>query len=349
MPETTTPQRREPVRSAEPVPPAHPGVPHPELPPRISFRDSLGTVTCVAVCFAIAAYVLSYACSGFWLAELFTHFRIQLLGVFALLGLLLAFLRYGRWAVLVAACMAWLAWPVMRDILPASVPAGGPTRVKLLAANVLFYNENFEPLERLVAAEQPDVLVIVECTLAWRERLRGLEATYPYSIAEPRSHGFGIGLWSKRPLLDPRAVLLSNGDAPVLFAGLEVDGQAVQIAAVHLLSPLDPGRFAERNTQLSALTEALNRWSGPRLVVGDFNATPWSPFLTQFLRESGLRDSRVGFGIQASWPQQIPLLRIPIDHLFVSPELVVHDRRLGPPINSDHRPVIAEISRRAND
>jgi endonuclease/exonuclease/phosphatase (EEP) superfamily protein YafD len=58
-----------------------------------------------------------------------------------------------------------------------------------------------------------------------------------------------------------------------------------------------------------------------------------------------LRDTRAGFGIQASWPTQIPPLGIPLDHCLVSPELVVLDRRLGPAVGSDHRPVILELAR----
>ncbi len=344
--------------SPSPAPPVTPS-PSPWSEPSrsrssgMSLRDSLGTVTAVAAVFAIATYILSYACSWFWLAELFTHFRVQLLGVFVILVLLLAALRYWRWAALTGAILLWTAWPVAREVWPSAPSAPPPPSntsvLKLLSANVLFYNRNFEPLERLVADEQPDVLVVIECTEAWRERLRGLESEYPYTITEPRSHGFGIGLWSKRPLRNPRAAMLSAADAPALFAEVDVGGESVQLAAVHLMSPLDPRRFAERNLQLEGLAESLNRWPGPRLVLGDFNAAPWSPYLARFLRESDLQDSRIGFGVQPSWPQQIPLLRIPIDHLFVSRGLVVHERRLGPPIGSDHRPVIATISVRPGE
>jgi endonuclease/exonuclease/phosphatase (EEP) superfamily protein YafD len=80
-------------------------------------------------------------------------------------------------------------------------------------------------------------------------------------------------------------------------------------------------------------------------VVGDFNMTPWSPYFPEILRVSGLKNSLVGAGFQPSWPSWLPaLLRIPIDHALVSEEFEVVERKVGPHIGSDHRPLIIKIA-----
>ena len=38
------------------------------------------------------------------------------------------------------------------------------------------------------------------------------------------------------------------------------------------------------------------------------------------------------------------LLRVPIDHLVHTPDLVVVDRRLGPPLGPDHFPLVVDLA-----
>ncbi|MCI0525996.1 MAG: hypothetical protein L0Y56_00890, partial [Nitrospira sp.] len=57
-----------------------------------------------------------------------------------------------------------------------------------------------------------------------------------------------------------------------------------------------------------------------------------------------LKDSRDGFGIQASWPTFVPLFLIPLDHCLVHSSVQVLDRRLGPKIGSDHYPVMIKLA-----
>src|SRR5262249_38286126 len=75
----------------------------------------------------------------------------------------------------------------------------------------------------------------------------------------------------------------------------------------------------------------------------DLNTTAGSPHFAEFLRVSGLRDSRFGFGPQPSWPTWSPL-RLTIDHAFLSADLAVAGRRPGPDIGSDHYPLILDLA-----
>ncbi len=74
-----------------------------------------------------------------------------------------------------------------------------------------------------------------------------------------------------------------------------------------------------------------------------FELCPASPYFGDFLKATGLRDSRRGWGWQATWNASRPLLRIPIDHCLVEPEMHVLNREVGPDIGSDHFPIWARI------
>ncbi len=129
------------------------------------------------------------------------------------------------------------------------------------------------------------------------------------------------------------------GAWPFLHASFEFEGRTRHLWLIHPSLP-----FARRNTpELATLAERIRRTGGSRIVVGDMNCTEGSPHFTDFLRDAGLRDSRLGFGRQPSWPTDWPY-RIALDHAFVSDDLAVLDRRLGPMIGSDHFPLVLDLA-----
>ena len=99
-----------------------------------------------------------------------------------------------------------------------------------------------------------------------------------------------------------------------------------------------------RNQQYIEIAEKLVAEDVPTVVMGDFNSVPWAPFLRDFIKATGYRDSRQGIGYHASWHAERLELGIPIDHAFVSDEICVHSRTLGNSAGSDHLPVIFEVS-----
>jgi endonuclease/exonuclease/phosphatase (EEP) superfamily protein YafD len=96
--------------------------------------------------------------------------------------------------------------------------------------------------------------------------------------------------------------------------------------------------------QLAAVAERVRSVEEPLVVMGDFNTTPWSRLFAGLVGRTGLCDSRAGFGIQASFPSDMPVVRIPIDHLLASCSIGVRARRIGPQVGSDHLPVIVDLT-----
>jgi endonuclease/exonuclease/phosphatase family metal-dependent hydrolase len=129
----------------------------------------------------------------------------------------------------------------------------------------------------------------------------------------------------------------------VLEAEVELAGRPLRIWLVHPPNPLSRLGRARGGDEINALAERIGSSDGDRLVFGDMNRTDGSPYFGDFLRKTGLRDSRLGFGRQASWPAWSPY-KIAIDHAFVSTDLAVTSRRLGPAIGSDHLPLVIELA-----
>jgi endonuclease/exonuclease/phosphatase (EEP) superfamily protein YafD len=121
----------------------------------------------------------------------------------------------------------------------------------------------------------------------------------------------------------------------------------VRVLSTHPLAPTDSERADLRDAQLRFASGWAVGQEGAYFVVGDFNATPWSWPFRRMVGETGLANSQVGFGLQPSFPADSNvLLRVPIDHLLHSDSLGVRDRRLGPPMGSDHFPLIVDLELR---
>ncbi|HEB52891.1 MAG TPA: endonuclease/exonuclease/phosphatase family protein [bacterium] len=99
----------------------------------------------------------------------------------------------------------------------------------------------------------------------------------------------------------------------------------------------------ERDDALAAIPRLLENLPADRIVLGDFNATPWNAPFRRLLRTTGLAEGSTAWWLP-SWPDPLPApLRIPIDHVLTAGELRVVDAFVGASFGSDHRPIGAVI------
>lgn len=288
--------------------------------------------------------------AGRWHAvlDLASHFQAHYLGVdLALAALALA----GRRWRLVAAALV-LALLHAATLAPAWVPPARPTptvtavstaaaverRVRILFLNVEKPNHDHARVLALVAELDPDIAAFLEADHDWVAALQPLRASHPHVIVAPRADAFGAALFSRLPGRGETRLL--GGELPSLVWRLD----GLTVVATHPPPPMRRSWAAWRDAQLAELATLARGESQPVALGGDLNCTPWSPHFADLLRDGGLIDSRRGFGHQATWPASLPGLRIPIDHCLVSPSVRVLSRRVGPPVGSDHLPVLVELA-----
>jgi endonuclease/exonuclease/phosphatase (EEP) superfamily protein YafD len=281
-----------------------------------------------------------------WRADLLTHFESPafFLTIFALV---IALWRKSRIAGVLLLLLAAVQFePLARYSLrnPVQPSRQGARRFKILMVNVLFSNQDYRSLSELIERETPDAVGLVEATPSWIKGLSKVREGFPYRIEAPDVDGAtGLALWFRREPIaihPPRTPI--RGGWPYLKATIDWPDGPLELWLVHPSNPLRR-RGELGNRELVELAKSIGEQLGPRVVVGDLNCTEGSPYFSDFLRESRLRDSRYGFGKQPSWLQSWPFC-IPIDHAFVSRELAVVRRRLGPSIGSDHLPLVLEIA-----
>jgi len=298
----------------------------------------------VATLLTCLATLAGFLGRRWWMLELASHFRLQ---YFALLALSSS-LYFVRGSFLIGALAILFASLNLRLLLPyyAKRQAAEPKEkiYRAVVANILRKNRSYDRVLRIIHETNPDIIVLIEVSQAWMQALKDLRTEYPFVESAPRPDDYGIAVFSRVPISASAVHDFGDLDRPTIIARLDLDGHTVTLVSPHPAPPKSKREAEDRNRQLCEIGQYVAQKSGPKLLMADLNITPWSPYFQDLLDRSGLREGRIGFGLQPTWPTTIPLLYIPIDHVLVSPEINVHRHKLGPRLGSDHLPLVVDFS-----
>ena len=224
----------------------------------------------------------------------------------ALLAGLLAFVWHGQ------------TWAGPWDF--AAQPVAMPEQtIRVMWANVQHHESRIQNLLAVVEQEQPDVIGLGEAVAC--PPLDQLLESYPHVISDVAT---GLVLCSRLPWQSTERISVPQS-RPILGGELLWQGQSLHLFAVHALWPTDS---AHGETCIAAA--ALSFQQPNKLFMGDWNTTPWAPSYRYVLRHSQLQDCRQGKGAWATWSMsQMPVVRLPIDHIFFGGDLLVDDFRVG--------------------
>lgn len=301
----------------------------------------------------LGAIILIATIAGFipnqQLCDVASHFRLVYIIV---LGLILVPLLMVRSAVGVAV----VALGFVINSVPIILLLNKPTCVSPSNAqtiSILNYNSEFQVNNRVdllrdeIEKRQPDIIALVEINQKWIDELQPAIKTYQHQ--KLAIDGPGLALLSKFPIERAEVRHFGKTHHPRILATLLLGEKRLNIIIVHPTTP-KPSGFEERNQELKLVTEEARALPSPKMLIGDFNCTQFSPMFKQIL-SAGLSDSSQGLGPQPTWPARtgrvIPWVTIPpmvpIDHVLVSKDICVLKREVGPPIASDHLPVFVNL------
>ncbi|HEY5623555.1 MAG TPA: endonuclease/exonuclease/phosphatase family protein [Gammaproteobacteria bacterium] len=300
----------------------------------------------IAVGVAVSS-ALPIAARAWWVFELFTHFRLQYVALLAIAMLVFIARRRWRASVAVLPFMIFSVWAILDSRATAPATAAQTAGITILNTNVNSANTAYDRLVSHIVAQSPDIAVLVEINDDWRRALRELESLYPYRVERTEESKFGIVLLSRLPLLD--TAIRDLRGTPAALATVQIEGRPLRIVAAHFRPPESRRWSADRNAQLDELGRWIAGETTAVVAVGDFNITAFSPIFSDWLDEHGLIAAAQSRPLSVSWPAFLPLLGILIDHYVVTDELVIGDYSRGPPIGSDHYPLLATIRLRGRE
>lgn len=242
---------------------------------------------------------------------------------------------------------------------PEPPEPSGPSApaLRVVTANLLSGNRRIEVLGRQLIADDADVIVVQELTARHAAGLRaaGLLEAFPHHVLDPQPGFHGSGVLSRWPLTE--AVVHDVHDMRMAAATVHAPTGAIAVVAVHVINPARAGMVPVWRAQLQWLGEHVHGSRIPIVLAGDYNATMDHRGI-RVLAAAGLVDAHdvAGRGLGLTWPQRsytgvgrwpaMPLLRL--DHVFVTPSLGVRSVRTVRSAGSDHRRVVADLTRRVS-
>jgi endonuclease/exonuclease/phosphatase (EEP) superfamily protein YafD len=206
--------------------------------------------------------------------------------------------------------------------------------------NIHEENADLESVKQEIARLDTDVITLVEFVPSKTPILNDLKQQYPHQAIFHDMGGLNFAILSKLPIVERDGVALWEGPP---YAAAKLGGRlnGLWVYAVHTT------RFPHSRAQLKqvqGLVRKLQSANGPTLMMGDFNATPFSRLPA--ILENGLNLRRVTH--LPTWPAIPGLPQLAIDHIFLGQELrVVADEQIGNNAGSDHYPITMTLAFKA--
>jgi endonuclease/exonuclease/phosphatase (EEP) superfamily protein YafD len=224
-----------------------------------------------------------------------------------------------------------------------SLPARG---VRLVVVNVLMTNRKVEELAASLAATDPDLVLALETDAWWVERLAEILPDHGHRILHPLDNTYGLALFSRLELLHPKLRFLLREGVPSIRTRVRLrSGEDIVLIGLHPEppSPTEADSSLPRDAELVMVGREIAGEAKPVIVAGDLNDVAWSRTSRLFRRLSGLIDPRIGRGFYNSFHAHHPWLRWPLDHVFYSPEFLLHGLQRLPAFGSDHFPILIDL------
>lgn len=255
-------------------------------------------------------------------------------------------------AALVGALLILAAVIVGPELLGGRQPAAavnGPP-IRIVQFNVWKDNVAPDRAARWILAQDADVVVLEEAARSGGRIRDALLGRYPYRVdclgAERRC---STVILSMRPPIDSGGLARGDpenrGALSAVWARFDHPAGPFTVIGAHYMRPWPYSDQTRGQDQLIRFVEGRNQ--DRMVLVGDFNATPWSFALKRQDRAWTL--TRVTRALP-TWPNADGLARtlrlppiLPLDHVYIGRDLRKTALRRGPRLGSDHYPLVIDL------
>lgn len=323
----------------------------------MSAMTALKIILVVLISIIIAGTLISHHKKEHWWVRAFDFPRLQILG----LGLLFLVAWYFVWegttldyvfGALLILAMADQLWKILpyTPFYPRQVITCKDVRgfecFKLLVANVYMDNRQAEKALKLIKEADPDIIIGLETDEWWVSQFQQINEHYPFRVEVPKDNTYGMILYSRFELENPKVEYLLVDDVPSIHTKVILpDLDYFYLYAVHPKPPM-PGHSktsVKRDAELIMVGRKTRDVEHPVVVAGDLNDVAWSYTTNLFQKFSELLDPRIGRGMFNTFHAGYKLFRWPLDHVFHSDHFQVLNIKTLPYFGSDHFPILIEL------
>jgi endonuclease/exonuclease/phosphatase (EEP) superfamily protein YafD len=276
--------------------------------------------------------------------DVFSQFSMQFIAMAIGFSVAMFFSRYktlfgaGITAGLLAAYSAWphlVSSPLQQG--PYQL-AAGEVAIRVAHFNTYYENTDTKAMAAEVLRLNADVVTLVEINNARkRQVLSALKAKYPFQYDCGNVAYCEMAILSIYPITDTKADGIWAG-APYIRISLGGTMAGITVTGVHTTRfPFSRAQL----TQVRELVKTLDWGPDDQIIMGDFNATPFSRVISTM--EQGANVRRLTE--LPTWPATVQIPQLAIDHIFASQKFrVIANQQIGESVGSDHFPILLTLA-----
>jgi len=303
---------------------------------------SFGKIACAFGVVICGLLMFTLPLSKFILVvDLFTHFSLHymLIGGAMLIGFFVPRWNWQIALVLSIAAPVLIGFAATHKSEPVEIAAGkGEKRLKLMTFNTWIRNDDWKAVAKEISATKADIVTLMEIGKEKEALLAQLKSQYPYQKTCKRVLYCQMAVLSRFPFADSEVVIGWRGP-PYIRVSFGAALGNLNLFAIHTTRP---PYYRAHFKQIVALSGVVKKRKGLKVVMGDFNSTPFSRTLNAFSERAAM----MRITDSPSWPANYgELPQVAIDHIFLSPKIkVLAKHSLGNRAGSDHFPVSAVVA-----
>lgn len=315
----------------------------------------------ISLTLLFAVITSSYLGKWFWIFDILSSFRVYYILISIVFFLFFIRFKNKSNSALLLTAIIIQTFTVYHSYNPPKIISNDiiAEEITLLQYNAYYLNKNFSEIVEYITKNhaQLDIIFLQEVTSKLKEELKAIEKYYPYKIIN-NEKWFDRAFYSKLPIsnseikffnnfnIDPKArnpYYSSHIHYMTVYLESNKHSIPLTIYGIHANAPLSK-KFANlRNIELKIIADDIKNdvLNKHKILVGDFNTTPFSYWYHLLEESSGL----MGTGFCNTWPNWIPfnLLKISIDNILVSNNITIEEKITKDSMGSDHLPVIIKL------
>lgn len=307
-------------------------------------------------CIVIAIAAIAVTIVGFipmgYIGEMCASLRAQLILVLLICAIPPLFSPPLRLPMLIT-CVVFAAVNaafVVPCMIPKAEPTGDVKSLQVLSTRVMQLSITdpetaIEPIVEQVTALHPDIVCVTGSPMQPLLKLsEQMPPFYMHRETFPRDDGNAMVIYSQVPLKGTRLKKVGPDKLPMVSTTIHFDYGWDRLIMLKVPDPTDDKSLEKRNAQLKACAAVIKGMNGRKVVVGNFNTSPYSMAFGSFLKEANLEDTRIG--LQPNWnigPVDMFVTRVAADHMFASSNVSFKSRYVCQPMGLTHRPLLGDF------
>jgi endonuclease/exonuclease/phosphatase (EEP) superfamily protein YafD len=283
---------------------------------------------------------------GFWWGfDLLANYRWQAMWAAMIASVLYALFGRGLFTAIFIVAAAINMWLILPAWIGDQPDGTGEGTVRITHVDLSGGLTDVDETAAWLVATDADVLLVADPPAAIDAAISAADPTY--ELLNPGAAIIGVAVFTRGDRV--MATRTDPSGAPVYRITIPSESGVMDVITARGPMATSSSTSDELANRFATIADAVNASDNPAVVVGNLGATKWSAVSRDLLATTALRDATEGSGYLSTWPtSDLPIIGgwigIPIDVVYMDPELTPLDVVVGPNIGAEHLPMTVDVS-----